>query len=372
MKNANKLMIIGFSLILMLNMGFAARQAMIGNGSGDPAYENQKIIIAEEGGKSKEVTIGELRKLPQKQMDASYQRTTGLLEKFKVVGPALKDALQYAGFKPEEYKGIGFVGRDGYYCLVTPEIMGKRELILSLVEDGNPVLKNDVYPARLCVQGEFGPYWVRMLNKIVLYKEIPRKDIISVWTFNNLTKDIEPYKYEYYGSKDDSIELAQIFSRFDNVNNKAFFTLKSSDGFKKNEALNMVSKRYYIKVAGVDAPMNISPNIKLGMNVKLIAWFSTNADAAVFPAEMIKLTGEKEINGVKGIALDKMLREVEVTKIENKKFEIIGVDGESVKVSGKDLRKGIVSIDKNGKASVVWEKGAGLKPVGNMLRIRSI
>ncbi|OPX91361.1 MAG: hypothetical protein A4E52_00524 [Pelotomaculum sp. PtaB.Bin013] len=134
----------------------------------------------------------------------------------------------------------------------------------------------------------------------------------------------------------------------------------------------MVSKRYYIKIEGEGAPMNMSPNIKLGMNVQRIAWFSTNADAAVFPEELIKLTGEKEVGGQKGIPLQAMLEEVQVKGIEGKQFEVTGTDGGSVNVSGRDLAEGILIIKGDGTYPVVWTEGKGLSPIGNLMRIRSM
>jgi DMSO/TMAO reductase YedYZ molybdopterin-dependent catalytic subunit len=254
-------------------MGCTARKPVSSYSSGDQQYEQQKIVISGDIEKSQEITVAEMRQLPQQELAGSFQRTTGLREEFDACGPSLEDVLARRGINAHDYKGIGFAGQDGYYCLITPEIMQNRTLILALAIDGKNQLARDMRPARLCAQGEFGPYWVRMVNKIILYKEIPKKEISSVWIFNNLVQGIEPYPYEYYGSKDNAIELALILSRFDNVNNRAFFTMKSADGFIKHEALNMVSKDYYIKIAGKDAPMNIAPNIKLGMNVKNIACF---------------------------------------------------------------------------------------------------
>ncbi len=118
--------------------------------------------------------------------------------------------------------------------------------------------------------------------------------------------------------------------------------------------------------------MNICPNIKLGMNVKNIAWFSTNADAAVFPEEIAELVGEKEINGTKGIALEEMLEEVQLQDIEEKQFELMGTNGESIRVNGKDLSQGLLVINKDETCSVVWQEGTGLQPVDNLLRIRSV
>ncbi|MDD3269287.1 MAG: molybdopterin-dependent oxidoreductase [Syntrophomonadaceae bacterium] len=372
MSNRITQMLIITGLLCCILAGCAGKQTISSQSSGNPMYEKQKIVFEGEIEGTREITVSEMRQLPQREIEASFQRTTGLMETFRAAGPALNDVMSHVGIDSQEFKGIGVVGKDDYYCLLTPEVLKNHDLILALSIDRKSELPTDLRPARLCAPGEFGPYWVRMVDKIILYKQIPRKDIASVWVFYNLAQGIEPYPYEYYGSKDDAIELAQIFSRFDNVNNKAFFTMKSSDGFTKNEALNMVSKRYYIKIAGQDAPMNMAPNIKLGMNVKHIAWLSTNADAAVFPKEMAELIDVKENNGIKGIALHEMLEEVQLRDIEEKQFEVMGVNGESVKLSGHDLSKGLLLVKDDGTYPVVWQNGTEFQPVSNLLRIRSL
>ncbi|OPZ72507.1 MAG: Oxidoreductase molybdopterin binding domain protein [Firmicutes bacterium ADurb.Bin456] len=338
----------------------------------DPEYENLKILIEGDLDEPKEITVGEMRALDQKKLDASLTRTTGLREDFEATGPTVTDVLGHLGINYMDYKGIGFTGLDNYYCLVTPEIMAERELILALAIDGDNQLPEELRPARLCVQGEHGPYWVKMVDRIVLYKDIPEKDITSVWIFKNLTEGIEPYPYEFYGSKDDAIELAQIFSRFDQVSSKAFFTMKSADGFKKNEAMNIVSQGYYIKVTGEHAPMNMAPNIKLGMNIMHIAWFSTSADAVIFPEEIVKLTGEQQAGAEKGISLKAILEEIGLSDFAQKQFEVVGTEGESVKVSGQDLNKGFLLVNDDGTYPVIWSEEIELAPVANCLRIRSI
>jgi len=348
--------------------------------SGDPEYESQ--VITFEGLKNVDgdtddtivqVTIGELRKLPQHDLDASYKRTTGLVEEFKMSGPYLRDVIEYLGGNLDDYAGIGAIGKDGYYCLVSKEIIDATpELMLALVIDGNPKLDEENAPARLAIPGQFGPYWVRMVEKIVLLDEIPEKEISSVWVFKNLAEGIEPYEYEYYGSKDDAIELGQIFSRLDYVDSKAFFTMKSSDGFKKNEAINMVKSRYYIKVEGADAPTNVSPYIKLGMNVHNIAWFSTNQDAVVFPYKLMEYMKVVEIDGKKGIPLDEVLYETEVNAVKSETFDILGTEGEKTTVPGQDLNRGILVPREDGGASVVWDKSTGYENIDDLLRIRLV
>lgn len=353
--------------------------SMLSKDSGDPAYEAQ--VVTFEGLKTadnsdvsiSEITISELRQLPQYKLDASYKRTTGLYEEFKMSGPYLREVIEKLGGDLDDYAGIGVVGSDGYYCLLSREVIqAVPDLMLALVIDKKARLDEDNAPARLAVQGQFGPYWVKRVEKVILYEEIPEKVITSVWVFPNLAAGIEPYEYEYYGSKDDAIDLEQIFSRLDNVDSKSFFTMKSSDGFKKNEVINMVKSRYYIKVEGADAPTNVSPYIKLGMNVQNIAWVSTNADAAVFPAQLEEYMDKKTIDGQEGIPLDEVLYETEVKAVQTENFDILGTAGEKITVKGEDMSRGILVTSKESSTGVIWEKDTGYQNIDNLLRIRLV
>ncbi len=366
------LILLLFALLLAL-MGCSSME----EGSGDAEYEAR--VITFEGLMEKgetdvsltEISLSELRKLPQYDLDASYNRTTGMTEEFRMRGPYLREVISHLGGDLSEYAGIGVIGRDGYYCLLSKEVIDATpDLMLALVVDGEARLDEDSAPARLAVQGQFGPYWVKQVEKIILYDEIPEKEITSVWVFQSLTEGIEPFEYEYYGSKDASIELGQIFSRLDYVDSKAFFTMKSADGFKKNEAINIVKSRYYIKVEGKDAPTNISPYIKLGMNVHNIAWISTNQDAAVFPHKLAEYMELMEMGGQKGILLSEVLYETEVKAIRDYHFDVLGTDGEKITVSGEELTKGILVPGEDGSAGVVWAPETGYPSIENLLRIR--
>lgn len=378
MLNLNKrkscFMVMFILLVLLTLPGCGGHKA---KDSGDPAYEAQIITI--EGLNPKkdadlsltEISIEELRKLPQYELDASYKRTTGLMEEFKMSGPYLTEIIEYLGENLKDYAGIGVIGSDGYYCLLSKELIDATpDLMLALTIDDEAKLDEDNAPARLAVQGQFGPYWVKRIEKIILYKEIPKKVISSVWVFDNLAEGIEPYEYEYYGSKDDAIDLEQILSRLDHVDSKAFFTMKSADGFKKNEVINMVKSRYYIKVEGKDAPTNVAPYIKLGMNVQNISWVSTNADAAIFPDKMLEYMDTVEIDGQKGITLSEILYETEVKAVKSQTFNILGTEGEKITVAGADMNRGILVVHADGSAGVLWDKATGYTDINNLLRIR--
>ena len=342
--------------------------------SGDPAYEALTIQIEglrELDGGIAEITVSEMRALPQIWLDASYRRTTGLYEEYEMEGPLLTDVITLAGGNLDGYAGLGMIGRDNYYCLFSREVIDSTpDLMLALTVDGSPKLDDDKYPAWAGVQGQFGPYWVKQVAKIVLYEEVPTKNIANVWVFDSLAAGIEPYEYEYYGSRDNAIDLEQVFSRLDYVDSRAFFTMKSTDGFKKNEAMNMVKSRYYIKIDGVDAPTNVAPYIQLGMNVQKIAWFSTNADAAVFPHMLPEYMDTKTVSGETGVPLDELLYEVEVETVKAADFELLGTAGERIRVSGSELNDAILVPLGGGGAKVLWAEGYEYPDIDNLQRIR--
>jgi len=364
---------------IILTTGCVAAPAaspQTGRGSGDAEYEAQTIQI--EGlrnldGGIAEISVAELRALPQYELDASYMRTTGLLEEFQMSGPRISDVIAFVGGNLDNYEGLAIIGRDNYYCLFSREVLESTpDLILAVVIDGEARLSADLAPAQAGVQGQFGPYWVKQIERIVLYEEIPQKNITSVWVFSSLTAGIEPVEYEYYGSRDMAIDLEQLFTRFDHVDSRAFFTMKSVDGFRKDEAMNMVKSRYYIKIDGEDAPTNVTPYIRLGMNVQRIAWISTSSDAAVFPHMLIQFMDTKTIRGHVGIPLDEVLYETGVETVRAAEFDIIGTAGERIRVSGAELSSAILVPLPDGGGMVLWEDGFDYPDVDNLLRIRAV
>ena len=344
--------------------------------SSDPEYEAMTIQIEgllELDGGIAELSVAELRTLPQHELEASYRRTTGLYEEFFMAGPLLRDVIALAGGSIDDYEGLALIGRDNYYCLFSREVLQSTpDLLLALIIDGEARLGDDVAPAHAAVQGQFGPYWVKQVAKIVLYESLPEKVITSVWIFHSLTAGIEPVEYEYYGSSDHAIDLEQLFSRLDYVDSRAFFTMKSADGFVKHEAMSMVRSRYYIKIDGVDAPTNVAPYIMLGMNVQKIAWISTNADAAVFPYMLMEYMDTRVIRGFTGIPLDEVLYETGVESVRSVDFDLLGTTGERVRVSGADMSGAILVPLPDGGGMVIWDYGYDYPDIDDLMRIRSI
>ena len=341
--------------------------------SGDPEYEAQTIAISglkELDGGVFEVSVADLRQLEQIDLEASYLRTTGLYEEFDMTGPRLTDVIALAGGDLDDYAACAAVGRDGYYCLYDREVIDGTDLLLAVKIDGACRLEDSVYPAQVAAQGQYGPYWVRQVNQLILYETIPEKEITTVWNFAALTADMEPYYYEYYGSRDAAMDLSLIFSRFDYVDSGSFFTMKSSDGFKKNEQLAGVSSgNYYIKYEGADAPTNVSPHIMLGMNVQRIAWFSTNADAVYFLDQMREYVTNAELDGESGVSVEEVLYEVGVGTVKAAEWLIVGRDGGVQRVSGEDLDQAVLIRKADGFDKLVWQSPLGYNDVDSLFYI---
>ncbi|HCX62783.1 MAG TPA: hypothetical protein DHU59_10140, partial [Clostridiales bacterium] len=295
---------------------------------------NSFLINWEEG--SVRIDTDEIKQYEQLEMDVTLINTTGTETDMHVKGPALRHVLEKEGISLSEYEGIGITGRDGYYTLIDKEKLNLNDVIL-VWEVDRKIIKDDEKPVRIALPMELGPYWVKMVSNIDLYKEISPKDIDKVHIFNALTEDIEPYYYEYYGSKDKSIEVGKILRKFDIVDEKGFFTMGAVDGLSKNETVSLVRQRYFIKVEGENAPMNISPNFKLGMNVKNMTHFSTTKDAVVFPEKIIDVVRTKDLNGVEAMLLEDVLLTAGMRWNDSNTFTAVSETGEEINLSLDDM-----------------------------------
>jgi DMSO/TMAO reductase YedYZ molybdopterin-dependent catalytic subunit len=305
-----------------------------------------------EGG-SVRIDTEEIKEYEQVEMDVVLINTTGTETKMHVKGPTLRHVLEKEGIDLSEYAGIGVTGRDGYYTLIDREKLAVNDIILTW-QVNRKNIKDEDKPVRLSVPLELGPYWVKMVTNIDLYKDISPKNIDKVHMFNPLTEDIEPYYYEYYGSKDKAFEVGKILRKFDEVDEKGFFTMAATDGLEKNETISLVRQRYFIKVEGDNAPMNISPNFKLGMNVKNMTHFSTTKDAVIFPEKMIEVVRTKSIEGNEGLLLEDVLLTAGMRWNEGIKFTAVSMDKE-IDLSLEEMLNCYL-IYKDGQASLYKDK----------------
>lgn len=302
------------------------------------------LAINWEGG-SLRLDTDEIKEYDQVEMDVTLINTTGTETDMRVKGPSLRHVLEREGIDLSEYEGIGVTGRDGYYTLIDKEKLAVNDIILTWQVDGKNI-KDDEKPVRLSLPMELGPYWVKMVASIDLYREISPKDIEKVHMFNPLTEGIDPYYYEYFGSKDKSIEVGKILRKFEMVDDKGFFTMAAVDGLVKNETISLVRQRYFLKVEGENAPMNIAPSFKLGMNVKNMTHFSTTKDAVIFPEKIIEVVRTKDIRGLEGMLLEDVLLTAGMRWTEGNTFAAINTDDERADLSVEDLLSSYLRYEK--------------------------
>lgn len=296
---------------------------------------NSFAINWEDG--SVRINTDSIKLYEQMEADVTLINTTGTESKMSVKGPTLLHVLEKEGIDLGKYEGIGITGRDGYYTMVDKDKLANSDVILVWEVNGKGIRDEDK-PMRIAMPGELGPYWVKMVSNIDLYESISPKSIDKVHMFDALTRDIEPYYYEYYGSKDKSFEIGKILMKFDVVDSKGFFTMGASDGLIKNETISMVQQRYFLKVEGDNAPMNIAPAFKLGMNVKFMTYFSTTKDAVVFPDQIKKVVRTQEIDGKIGLSVEDVLRTAGMSWTDNTDLNVVSADGiQQYQMNSNDL-----------------------------------
>lgn len=298
------------------------------------------------------INTEDLKAFPQVTSETILQKTTGVKINIKAEGPLLKDILNKNGININDYEAIGITGRDSYYTMVSKDIIENRDIILGIRFDDKEILKEEK-PIRVVIPDEMGVYWVKMVNRIDLYTHISPKDIQNVHIFKALTRDIEPYFYEYYGSKDESYLVGKILSKFDHVDQNGFFTMAGSDGLVKNETISMVRDRYYIKTGGDNAPMNIGPAFKLGMNVKEMSCFSTTTDAVIFPDVMIKVLDEEAVPQGKAVRLKKALEEAGMVLDDAVSLVLTDMNGKVYPITPSQLENSYLIPTDNGADAVI-------------------
>lgn len=300
------------------------------------------------------IDIEEIKEYPQVVREVTLINTRGTETVMKVKGPTLKDLLKAEGIELGDFAGIGITGRDSYYTMVDKTILELDEVILAWEVNGKPIDTSEK-PVRIVIPNQLGPYWVKMVSVIDLYDEITPKAINRVHMFDPLTEDIEPYYYEYYGSKDKAIEVGKILRKFEVIDQKGFFTMVAEDGLVKNETISLVRQGYFIKAEGENAPMNIAPDFKLGMNVKHMTHFSTTKDAVIFLEKIKSVVRTKTIDSLEGLLLEDVLLAAGMRWEDHSKFTAISTDGKTYDLDLEDLKKSYL-IKTNGKV-VLYSDG---------------
>jgi hypothetical protein len=130
----------------------------------------------------------------------------------------------------------------------------------------------------------------------------------------------------------------------------------------------MVRDRYYIKTEGDNAPMNISPAFKLGMNVKEMSYFSTTTDSIIFPDVMMKVVGEESISQGKAMKLDIALQEAGMVLESGDKVILVDINGIEYPISLTQLESSYLIPSGNSADAIIG--GTIIKEVQRITKIQ--
>ena len=329
-----------------VNSALGAWNYLVANNTKDPVdnFISQEMWHKDENSfeivwpddNSVRIYIDDVEEFDKVSTETILAKTNGVRENIKATGVLLFDILKKHDIDINAYEALGITGRDNYYSMISKDIIENRDIILANIVNDEEIPKEEK-PVRVVIPDEMGPYWVKNVSKVELYTHISPKIIQNVYIFRPFVKDIEPYYYEYYGSQDESYLVGNMLRKFGEVDLNGFFTMVASDGLIKNETISMVRDRYYIKTAGDNAPMNISPGFKLGYNVKEMTSFSTTTDAVIFPKIMLKVIDNEDLPQGTAIRLVETLEEALMDVDGVNKLTIVDINDKETVITANQL-----------------------------------
>ena len=146
------------------------------------------------------------------------------------------------------------------------------------------------------------------------------------------------HDYEYYGSRDKAVKVSDLIAKFkDEVALGETVLIKASDGFEKNEKLDIFQKGF-IKYTGADAPAFMAPDMPKGMHVKNIMWFSTGKTVFCSAENIIDSIHKGNEAGKGGISLGQVFKETGLS--DSPLYILSASDGFEVKISADRIKMG--------------------------------
>ncbi|MFA7216252.1 MAG: molybdopterin-dependent oxidoreductase, partial [Bacillota bacterium] len=275
--------------------------AETGNGAEEQpsGQEGEKIVISGLESTDIEVIVEEIKDLKSVTVNATSVSSSGEENQYTVTGPIFDDLLKKYGKSQDDLSGIRLVAGDGYSIEVSQEILQSRDIILAHTIDGQP-LDEKTRPIRVVIPEERAMYWIRNLVKIEVLESAPKAEVGRVLILETLISQANAEDYTYYESTDKAVKVEELLEllALESLPDTASFV--ASDGFEKNEQLDIFSKGY-IKFTGEDAPLFLSPDLPKGMHIKSIYLCSMGDVALVSQQMAAEVLGTKEVEDKVGV-----------------------------------------------------------------------
>lgn len=333
----------------------------------DVASSPYKIIV--HGLSKEDMTImqKDLRQLPTVTQHAEATRANGEKIKVEATGPLLDEFLKKYEKKQTDFARVRFTARDGYSIAVPGDILKKRPVILSYINDGKEILPEDE-PIRVVVPGERAMYWVRNLARIDFETDANSAEISKVLVLDTAVKTLKQEDYKYYESTDKAVKLSELSAKysggsFDNV------YINAGDGLKKNEtAANFL--RGYMKFTGVDAPKFCAPDFPQGMQIKDILCIGYGNTVLYSVAEAMNVQNKANAAEKGAVKFSSLLRDTNLRG--GLKYQFTAKSGEKTVIATSAMTDGKFVVGNGNEIDFMCKVNGADKTIADVLMIESL
>lgn len=313
--------------------------------------EGEKIVISGLESTDIEVMVTEIKDLESVTIDATSVSSSGEENQFTVTGPLFDDLLKKYGKSQGGLVGIRLVAGDGYSIEVPADVLQSRDLILAHTIDGQP-LDEKTRPIRVIIPDERAMYWIRNLVKIEVLEGTLKAEVGRIFILETLISQTAAEDYTYYESTDRAVKVDELLALLDIDVLLDTASFIASDGFEKNEQLDVFSKGY-MKFTGEDAPIFLSPDLPKGMYIKNI-YLCTMGEAVLASQQMaLEVLGAEEMEGKQGVNLGQLISEAGLSGADM--YLLSAADGYTVEITKEDMEKGIMYTNDDGQIVTFFE-----------------
>ena len=314
----------------------------------EPQGGAEKIIIRQTGTDDREFTVEQLKAYAPVERNVESISSSGEVTPYSVKGALFADVLADMGLIQTDLAGIRLVAGDGYAIEVGPEVLASREIILAYEVDGEPLFA-DSRPIRIIIPDERAMYWVRNLTEIEI---LPGRAAVAVSEIQIIETVVGGLAQEEYLSDN---EVQQSVSTTDLVlwegDDFPVVHIYSVDGLAKNETWENFAKGR-IMWTGSDAPAFVGEDLPKGMHVKKILWFAADHKAFLSAVHAQEKYSALTVEGNTGVALTDIFTDSGFQETAN--ILLTAADGYTVTVAREDIGKGIIYVNTEGQACVVF------------------
>ena len=319
------------------------------SGDPEPQGEAEKIVISQAGAADTEITVEELMAYTPVERDVESINSSGEVTPYKVKGTLFAEVLADMGLVQTELDAVRLIAGDGYSIEVGQEVLASRELILAYEMDGEPLFEES-RPVRMIIPEERAMYWVRNLVRIEILQTEESAEVSEIYVIETAAAGLDKEDYLSDSEIQQAVATTDLVAWSDEELPAVHFL--SVDGLAKNETWENFTKGL-IMVTGPENPAFVGEDLPKGMHVKEILWFTADHKGFVSAVNVQKKLTTVTVDGNTGVSLSEILTGIGFK--ENIGILLTAADGYSMTIAEADVSKGIMYINDEGKASVMFD-----------------